>query len=298
MERLQDTLTIFLAIMVEATPFVVLGVLVSAVLSAFVRDEWLLRLRTNNRFASHMISACLGFLFPVCECGNVPVMRSLLAKGFSVSQAISFYLGAPILNIVVIATTVAAFEASPVVILGRVIGGFVVASTVGIILSYHRNSNSLLTPATIVMCEADHGQEKGLKYLTSQAFVRRFLKEFFSMMNLLIIGAAIASITQLWIPRDFVFSLASVPILAILSMMVLTVILSVCSTVDAFIALAYSSQFTPGALVAFLVYGPMIDVKAISMLLTTFKPRAVAYIVFLVTMLTILISLIVTMLGY
>lgn len=107
--KIQDTLTIFLAIVIEAVPFIVLGVLVSAVLSAFVKDKWLLKLRGDNRFGSHLISSLLGMLFPVCECGNVPVTRELLGKGFSPSQAVSFYLGAPILNIVVIASTISTF---------------------------------------------------------------------------------------------------------------------------------------------------------------------------------------------
>jgi uncharacterized membrane protein YraQ (UPF0718 family) len=297
--KIQDTITIFLAIVIEALPFIVLGVLVAAVLSAFIKDEWLLRLRTKNRYLSHVISACLGMLFPVCECGNVPVTRSLLEKGFSVSQAMSFYLGAPILNFVVIATTIAAFGGEPVVVVGRIFGGLVIASLVGIVLSFHPHPQNLLTPATVEMCEHHHHEHRrGFKALLSKSFVRKFLREFITMANLLVFGAALAAFTQLWLPRDFVFALSSNPLFATLAMMGLAVILSVCSTVDAFIALAYAGQFSSASILGFLLYGPMIDLKAISMLLTTFKPKMVALTVFLVTVFTLLFTLTFAVGGY
>ena len=118
------------------------------------------------------------------------------------------------------------------------------------------------------------------------------------MLSLLILGAGIASITQLWIPREIILSIAENPLYAIGAMMALALVISVCSTVDAFIALAYANQFSPSALLGFLIYGPTIDIKALSMLTTTFKPYVVGIIWFLVTAFTLIITLGIASLGY
>jgi hypothetical protein len=118
------------------------------------------------------------------------------------------------------------------------------------------------------------------------------------MFKFLLIGAAIAAITQLWIPRDILVSLNSSPVIGITAMIILAVVISVCSTVDAFIALGFAQQFSASAIISFLIYGPMIDIKAISMLTTTFKPKVIAMIVGLVTLFTYLIGLSLASLGF
>src|SRR5882757_515355 len=93
-----EIFTLFLGLVVEAFPFIVLGVVVSTLIALFVKDEWIKKYVPKNRFLSHPLVALLGILLPVCQCGNVPVARRLLAKGFPVSQAITFMLAAPIVN--------------------------------------------------------------------------------------------------------------------------------------------------------------------------------------------------------
>lgn len=314
--RLQDTATMFLAIVIEAIPFMILGVLVSNLLGIFISDKWLLKLLPKNRFTSHIAAASLGVFFPVCECGNVPVARKLLIKGFSPSQAISFFLGAPIINIVVLASTIAAFGNVPVIVVSRFVGGFLIAVLVGIIISYIPKTGLLADKlqkrvdyeqkhahsGSISANHHDHGDQEGfpqrLKHVFSRDFLQDFSTEFYEMGALLIIGAGVAALSQVWLPRDFVYFLNSTPLLAILAMMSLAFIISVCSSVDAFVALGYSFRFSPAAISSFLIFGPMIDIKAVSMLLTTYKAKVVALMVVLVALLTILFSLGLSVLGY
>lgn len=317
--QLQNTITVFLAIVVEAVPFVTLGVLVSLLLARFVSGERLLALVPEGRVQSHVVSACLGMIFPVCECGNVPVMRSLIERGFSLSQAISFYLGAPILNVAVIASTYAAFSNYPVVFWGRFLLGLLIAVLVGVAFSFLPDQQAALTDKFAAQCERvsrlgaggshshSHGHghsHSGSRFGLAEArhfahhFARDFREEFMPMFNYLLLGAAIAAFTQIWIPRDFVFAVAAIPLLATLGMMLLAVVISVCSTVDAFIALGFAQVFPAGALLGFLLFGPMIDIKAISMLTTSFKLRFIALLVALTAALTIISSLTVTVLGF
>jgi uncharacterized protein len=62
-------------------------------------------------------------------------------------------------------------------------------------------------------------------------------------------------------------------------MILLAVLLSVCSTVDAFIALAFVGTFSSGSILGFLVYGPMVDIKSTLMFLQVYRRKGVAYLV-------------------
>lgn len=108
--QLHDAVMIFLGVVIEALPFLLMGVLVSAFLRVYVKDQWLLRVFPKNAFGQMIVASLLGFLFPVCECGNIPVARRLIAKGVSVHAALTFLLTAPVLNPLVIAATWVAFR--------------------------------------------------------------------------------------------------------------------------------------------------------------------------------------------
>ncbi|MCC6643221.1 permease, partial [Candidatus Peregrinibacteria bacterium] len=122
------------------------------------------------------------------------------------------------------------------------------------------------------------------------SFVRSIGEEFFEMMSALVLGAALAGIVQSFIPRDLILAIGQNSFTSILAMMLFAVVISVCSSVDAFIALSYAGTFTSGSLLAFLVFGPMIDLKAIWMLKTTFRWKAVIYIVVLAFLMTLLLT--------
>ena len=120
-----------------------------------------------------------------------------------------------------------------------------------------------------------------------------FRDEVSLMLKVLCLGALIAGATQVFVPRDVLTSLGSDPFLSILAMIALAFIISICANVDAFFALAYSNTFTIGSIVAFLVFGPMIDIKMLTMMRTTYKARLLAVITLLVTLTSILIGLVV-----
>jgi uncharacterized membrane protein YraQ (UPF0718 family) len=107
----------------------------------------------------------------------------------------------------------------------------------------------------------------------------------------MVLGSAIAAATQVLAPRDLILSLGAGPISSILAMLVLAAVVSICSTVDAFFALSFASTFTSGSLLAFLVFGPMIDIKGIGLMLSIFKPKALIYLFFLAGQLTLLFTL-------
>jgi uncharacterized membrane protein YraQ (UPF0718 family) len=121
------------------------------------------------------------------------------------------------------------------------------------------------------------------------------VQEFRELGGVLILGSAIAAIVQVFVPRDIILSLGQGPVTSILAMMLLAAVVSICSTVDSFFALSFASTFTTGSLLAFLVFGPMIDLKAVGLMLSIFKPRAIFYLFALAGQLTFLLTLIVNL---
>ncbi len=287
--RLQDGVTIFLGVLIEAIPFLLLGVLVSQLLARVSRSErgftWLPR----GRLASLASMAGLGALFPVCECGNVPVARRLVTRGVPVAAAMVFLLSAPALNPVVALSTWAAFREEPSIVLYRLGFTFVIAVGVGLLLSLHPRPAALLNPRWTKAAAEDDGAHEGEGPV--RRFARGALAEFVEMGAVLVVGAALAALVQTVVPRQALLGIGQGPVVSVAAMMLLAVALSVCSTVDAFVALAYAGTFTNGSLVAFLVFGPMIDIKAILLMLTIFSARAVALVALVVAEAVFLVGL-------
>lgn len=293
---IRDGVTIFFAVIIEALPFVLLGTLVSALLAVTIKDEWLLRVIPKNTFLSHVVISLLGFLFPVCECGNLPVAKRLMQKGLSVSQAVTFLLAAPVLNPLVLLSTTVAFRFAPSMVAWRFGLSWFIALFVGLTIHFFKNQNELLNDRFAASCCAhDHFPRKSSEKMVM--FVHTIRSEMLQMMAAISIGALIASVTTL-LPREVIVGLATSPVLAIVVMMLLALIMSICSTVDAFVAIGYVGAFPLSAIGAFLVFGPMIDFRALSLMRTVFTTRFVAFITVSVFCLVLLASSLASLGGY
>lgn len=275
--RLQDALTIFSGVVLEALPFVLLGVLVSALIRRYVSAERIQKIVPRHPVLAYPFVALCGFFLPVCECGNLPVARRLIRQGMRPSQAITFLLSAPIINPAVIISTIAAFRFLPELVAARFIVGFIIAITVGWVLRWMGDKN--LVTEEGASCSHDHGGIRGI------------VDEFFEMMGTLALGAGIAALIQVFVPRSFLTDLGGTAVLAIGVMILLAFIVSLCSNVDAFFALSFAGTFPASSLLAFMVFGPMIDIRAISLMTRSFTPAAIATISLLVLQMTFLISL-------
>ena len=338
LSQLHNAFTLFLSLLVEAIPFLLLGVLLSSFLLLVVDERNLIAKLPQNPILGALVGSCVGFLFPVCECGNVPVARRLLLKGVSPAVAIAFLLAAPTINPVVIWATWVAFGDRPQIVILRVVFSLIIATFVGIIFSVQKDARGLLHPTlerrlkfnlqynnlesnfsgkeevplllqsgTFLLNKTGQPQimdqsltmapiKKTSKKLISSRKMRLFLEnvnqEFQELGGMLILGSAIAAIIQVFVPREVVFSLGQDSITSILAMMFLAAIVSICSTVDSFFALSFAGTFTSSSLLAFLVFGPTIDIKAIGLMLSIFKPKVIIYLFVIVAQLTFLMTFI------
>jgi uncharacterized protein len=277
--------SVIIGILAGATPFLVLGVLVATLIDRYAKHEWFSKILVKNKLLSHIYIALFGLFIPVCECGNVPVVRKLMLKGFSLSHVVTFLLAAPIVNPVTIWTTWEAFSYAPGLVFFRIGGGLLIAILIGLIFSTLKNPREMLVQTNSIE-EIEH-THKGAK-----SFSFHFISEFSTIFKMLLFGAVIAAFIQVAIPREVLFSLASNPLYSILTMILFAFIISVCSNVDSFIALGLSSTFSLSSLLAFLVFGPMIDIKTVVMLRSTFTTRFIVYLTSLVAVFTIVLALV------
>jgi len=282
--RVQGLITIFLGIFLEALPFVVAGVLVSTVIAVFAGTMQRFAPRTPDRAA--IAGSLLGLVLPVGETGNVPVARRLLHEGASLPFGVSFLLAAPVINPVVIAATYAAFPGDWWIVGGRIVGTLAIAIVAALVLAKLPNQAGLLAPNLLANRSAGssiehwHGRSFG-------AFVRHSADELIEMTRWLIVGALLAATLQTLVPQPTLLALGNDPLLSVLVLVALAVMLSVSSISDTFVAVALGSTFGPGALVGFLVFGSMLDLKSTLMFLTTLSPRGVAFLIGIVAPLVI-----------
>ncbi len=290
--------TRFLGIFVEAAPFLLLGSITAGLIEAFVKADDIWRLVPRNRLAATVMGAFLGLVFPVCECGVVPVTRRLFNKGLPVSLGVAFLLAAPFMNPIVFASTYIAFGFGPVFI-GRIVITILVAVIVGLVIGGFAKPSAVLKP---LAQEQDHAHEHQAPPSVRARLLQALqiaADEFFEMGRFLILGSALAALMQTLVPQESLLALGTGSVLSVVFMQALAYILSVCSTVDSFLALAFVNAFTTGAIVSFLSFGPMVDIKSTLMFTGVFRPRIVIYLILLPFMLNLLAGVILNVaLGY
>ncbi|NOL46728.1 permease [Synechococcus sp. MIT S9220] len=311
MTRVATGWAIFQGLLIEALPFLMLGVTIAGLARWLVpQSAWVRRLPRNPLLAP-IVGALLGFALPACECGNVPVARRLLASGAPLGTGFGFLFAAPVLNPIVLASTWAAFPDQTWLLWARPAGAFVIALALsallglipesrllqGALLEERRLSQPL---SSIGLLErrtglVGAGPAKPAMPAQSTALLPRELlfhstREFLSLLTLLVLGSALAAVVQTWLPRSWLLALGSAPTLSVLALMLLALVVSVCSSVDAFLALGFAAQVTPGALLAFLLLGPVVDLKLAGLFTVLLTPRAIAITALSASLMVLLIG--------
>lgn len=293
--RLQDGLTLSISVLIESMPFVILGVLLSIVVQVWVPPGMIERWMPRRAWARRTALSLLGMFVPVCECGNVPFARGLMMRGFTVPETLTFLIAAPIVNPIVIITTHQAFGFDDGILVVRLLGGFAVANLIGWLYSKHPDPDALVTERFAASCElandpdATRGLDRGRRSLA------QFVVELRAVMPALIIGSALAGAVQVLVPRSALLAIGSNPALSIVAMIALAMIVSICSNVDSFFALSFASTFTPGSIVAFLLVGPLVDVKMLALLRTTFRTKVLVGLVVIVVLFAVAVGSVVNL---
>lgn len=308
MKAILDFILLFESILWEAMPFIVLGAIVAGILEEYLPQQAITRFLPKKVLPAVMIGAVLGLVFPMCECGIVVVMRRLLRKGLPLSCCIAYMLAGPIINLVVIFSTAVAFVPhgiGPEVIGLRVGLGFVVAVVTGLVVhgQWVKYGTSLLNPIAMPPpakrppidppSTVDEAERAGLspdaipdRPVPRQPFMHRLgnisataLHDFVDITVFLILGAVLAALAKQYISNEQIEQLSrGEPLIAIPAMMLMAVLMCLCSEADAFVAASFTKMHI-SAKVAFLVLGPMLDLKLLLMYTRVFRARLIGIIV-------------------
>ncbi|MBD2869945.1 permease [Paenibacillus arenilitoris] len=289
--------TIFISMVMEAIPFVLIGVLISGLIQSFVKDSWIARIMPRNRVLSTIAGCGIGMFFPSCECGIVPITRRLIGKGMPLHAAIAFMLTGPIINPIVLFSTYIAFGNDWEMAAIRAALATAVAMAVSLAVSLLFKELPLRIPLPQHAAALEDGVVPpppsvplGRKLYE---VIEHAIEEFFAVGKYLVLGALIAACMQTFVPTSYLLHIGGNPVTASLVMIALAFLISLCSEADAFIAASFRSTFTTGSLSAFLVFGPMIDIKNTLMLLGVFKTKFVVALIGFTAVFTLAGSLIV-----
>lgn len=271
---LQSVNMVFIGIVLQAVPFLLIGAFVSSLLQIYVPDEVLVRLFTGHKWLGFPLAVLLGFFFPICDCGIVPVASRLTQKGVPLSHAMVFMLAAPAVSPVAILSTLYAFPGQPVYAVLRILIGILIAVLAGGILNLARvKTEDVLLSGAAASCSCS------VDTVPCKSRLEQILvltgREFVSMGKYIIVGALSCAVLQQIIPSALFQQKGAPALFMILLMLLFAFFMSVCSTANAFIGRSFLNVFPSYAVVAFVVMGPMLDLSNLLLLTGTFKKRFV-----------------------
>jgi hypothetical protein len=260
--RAQTLVTVFVSVMVQALPFLVLGTLLSAAITAFVPPQFFERVLPRQPAAAVPVAGLAGAVLPACECGSVPVAGALIRRGVAPAAAFAFLLASPAINPVVLIATAVAFPGQPEMVGARFVASLGAAVVMGL-LWLRFGQPQWLRP----MRSHDPHLDRGWA-----AFWSSCRHDVVQAGGFLVIGAFAAALLNVTMPPQWLEAIADNPVFSVIALALLAVLLSICSEADAFVA-ASLSQFSLTARLAFLVVGPMVDLKLFAMQTGVFGPK-------------------------
>lgn len=262
----QTFLLVFTSIVIEALPFILVGALASAAIAVFLPGRALDSLGRLPVALQIPGAALSGFAFPVCECGSVPVARRLIARGVHPGAGIAFMLSSPVLNPIVLSSTWVAYGGharGAEMVAGRAGLGLIAACAAGLAIGRTRAGDLLRARPGEGAHVHDHGDR-------ATAFSTHLVSDFLFMGKFIVLGAGLSALVQASVPESTLSTVGGAPVLSSLALMLVAFVLSLCSEADAFIAASFTS-FSFGAQLAFLVFGPIADLKLSVLYGATFR---------------------------
>jgi hypothetical protein len=306
---------IFAGIMLEAIPFMLLGSLVGGLIEEFISRERMAELLPKRGWITVALAAGIGLIFPVCECAIVPVIRRLARKGLPASATIAYLLGAPVVNPLVAASTALAYKFDWRVVGIRMAVGYGIAVAVALVMgrlfdnapifrqglvepprdganaSGHAHGRGERACAHGCVQECGHGAHGGSFLARLASAGRHGVDDFMGVAHFLVIGAFLAALAQTLVDRRVFLALSDIPLVSSLLMISLAVLLNLCSEADAFIAASFQGVLPLPAQMAFMLTGPIFDLKLLLMYQKVFRKRAIVTLSAVILLTVCLVSL-------
>ena len=271
---------VFVSIVLQSLPFVLLGVFASALVQRHLSPETLARWLPRRRAGVVLAASLLGMVAPVCDCGVVPLARRLAVKGLPGYAATTFLVAAPVVNPIVLVSTAVAFQGRWEIVVLRMLMTLSVAVAIGLLAA-----RFLAGADGPIGVPIQGGSEAGPTTTRAQptsslgAVITQATSEFFDVIFFIVLGALFTAATQTLVPRGNLTALGGTAVKSVAVLMPVATLLSICSEADAFVARAFASTFAPGAVLAFMTIGQIVDLRNGVLLVRTVDPRLAALIV-------------------
>ncbi len=280
--------TVVSSISLEGIFFILIGVFISGLIAVFITEDHIRRFIPKNKIIGLLAASMMGVIFPICECGIVPVVSRLLKKGVPLHLCITMLFASPIVNIVVMLSTYYAFRDFTLMVVMRILGGFIISISVGLFVSLTVREEKVIKPWTSEesspTCCSAHGSSK------LSAVLNHSIEDFFDTGKYFIIGIIITALIKTTVPGKYFLDMGNKFPASNIFMLFFPYILSVCSNTDAFIARTFYGQFNVSAIICFLVFGAMFDIKTTLMLKKIFRTGFVLKLLLFVASATLLYS--------
>ncbi|MEC0227612.1 permease [Paenibacillus alba] len=300
MSFLSDFRTMVIGILLESFPFILLGVVISALLQTFISDQTLQRWIPKKTIPGILFGCLLGIIFPLCECGIIPVVHRLIRKGMPPYIGLVFMMAGPVINPVVFTSTFVAFRAQPQMAVSRMVLAFAAAALIGVWAARGVRDSALRSPVNNSLEPVAPSKKTIKRPLPTKApkaawtnkwheTLEHAAIEMFDVGKFLVLGATVTALLQTIVSKKWLLTLSDGDWTPHLFMMGLAYVLSICSTADAFVGATFIPDFSLGSVLAFLVFGAMLDIKSTLMLLKVFRLKTVVTVM--------IISAVVVLLG-
>ena len=284
---IKDVSIIFISIFFESLPFLILGSLISAIIETFISNDTIAKLIPKNKILGSLVGVFLGFFIPACDCAVIPVSKRLVKKKVPLNVSISFMMASPIINPVVLLSTYYAFyKSNPKIFYLRLVLGIGVSLVIGIIVGLIFKDKEIILENHA--CHSHHHHNKDNKFLK---IMNHTLEDLFDVLKFLMIGAFIASLFQALLPKSLFLLFNKNEILSVLVLMLFAYLVSLCSTSDSFVGKTLLSTFSESSIIAYLLLGPMIDIKNTIVLMGNYNKKFVITLVFTIFIVVFLFSI-------
>ena len=304
---MRDIAIYFTTIILEAIPFLLLGALISAIIEEFVSEERISKMIPKNRVLGSLVGIFLGLFIPACDCAVIPIAMRLKKKKVPTNVIVSFMLASPIISPVVLLSTFFAFgETEKMLLFGfempklfvyRTIFGVVVALVVGIILDiickdavlkeetyehhHHHHDHEHIHTCNHHHegCSCSHHEKETGPLGRVKNIINIMYGDFMGIISYMAVGALLAATMQILLPISNIGGIVQNKYISTFIMMLLAFALSLCSTSDAFIARTFMNSLSKNSILAFILLGPMIDIKNTILLNKSFNKKFVIVLV-------------------
>ena len=327
MDIIKNISIIFISIFFESLPFLLLGSIISSIIETYVSNEQIAKMIPKNKILGSIVGVFLGFFIPACDCAVIPVSKRLLKKKVPINVAISFMLASPIINPVVLLSTYNAFyRTNPEIFWYRLLLGIIIALVIGIIMGLIFGNREVITNNTddeeeCECCSCHHHHHEDCLEEVDEMFndlkgevkrehhhdhkhsfkndllsiCKHTAYDLFEVAKFLMFGALIASLFQVLLPRNILILFKNNNILSIIVLMVFAYLVSLCSTSDSFVGKSLLLIFSESSILAYLLLGPMIDIKNTIVLLGNYKKGFVIALITLIFVVIFIASMMVVM---